>query len=1059
MSKKIMKTGLASLITVGFTVGNLSQINGLDIQEESQQEPVETNETNNEANGLENIDNNTSKTSNNRNIIGQTQFVDEEGNIKVIDVTDGTVIQSRAQTSVNNVVNFNYIGAGTTTTYVDYYSGKTGYISKASAADAAYLGMENGKVKFMMAGVIGLVDQSKVQVVNAGNYYVSNYEVNSKGELFHYISNNLNAVGNSNGQSANYNAVGKAPSYIKKGIQYYSYDGHYFYNDYNKMISDYKAGTRNNSVNPDSPYYNYFQYLPYRSTTNYTASDINNYLNTKKINYNGSTVALANTPSKLKNIGETLIFKQNQYGTNALMILSLAIHESSWGTSRIALDKNNLFGINATDSNPYENASTYESVDACVEYYASNLVSKGYCNPNSSNYNGSYFGDKGSGMNVKYASDPYWGEKAAATMMTLDNSSGEKDANKYTIGIKNTINSSPSTSSVYTDANTNNKIFDIKGMSNVAFIVKEARGDYYKVQSDAVLNSTRTNIDSSSANYDFSSMYGYVNKENIKMFGEISQPANEAPKISNVKISNVTKNGYTVTATVTDDTKLDKVLFGTWTTKNGQDDMVWQPGTISGNTVTYTVKTSDHNKESGEYRTVLYAYDNEGLLTTTGAYVTNIPAQNKAPQISNVVVKDITSTSYKIECKVTDDLKVDRVLFGTWTTKNGQDDMIWQPGTIDGDTVTYTVSRDNHNFEYGTYNTHIYAYDEEDGLSIHANNGIKIEKPSNYSIPLIYDVYISDLNEDGYTITCQVESNKNISQVLFGTWTMYGGQDDMVWQPGKIEGNTVTYRVNRSQHNFEYGAYKTAIYAYDGEGNLASVITPIQNVKNSSAKSGWLEDANHKYFYDGYGQLVGNGPSKKVIDVSKWNYDIDWQTVKDSGDVDGVIIRIKNGQKLEEDPYFWKNYSECKRLGIPVGLYIYSYAGNGNQALEEANYVINTLNKRGITPNDLAYPVFLDLEGEYATATAQQYVDIVEQFVDRINSYGFDAKVYSYRSYLNSVLNNPKIWKHVSWVAAYTDSLGFNNPYYNGVKGWQYTSSGYVPGISTSVDINCWYEE
>ncbi|WP_195992629.1 GBS Bsp-like repeat-containing protein, partial [Thomasclavelia ramosa] len=534
---------------------------------------------------------------------------------------------------------------------------------------------------------------------------------------------------------------------------------------------------------------------------------------------------------------------------------------------------------------------------------------------------------------------------------------------------------------------------------------------------------------------------------------------NEAPKISNVKISNVTKNGYTVTATVTDDTKLDKVLFGTWTTKNGQDDMVWQPGTISGNTVTYTVKTSDHNKESGEYRTVLYAYDNEGLLTTTGAYVTNIPAQNKAPQISNVVVKDITSTSYKIECKVTDDLKVDRVLFGTWTTKNGQDDMIWQPGTIDGDTVTYTVSRDNHNFEYGTYNTHIYAYDEEDGLSIHANNGIKIEKPSNYSIPLIYDVYISDLNEDGYTITCQVESNKNISQVLFGTWTMYGGQDDMVWQPGKIEGNTVTYRVNRSQHNFEYGAYKTAIYAYDGEGNLASVITPIQNVKNSSAKSGWLEDANHKYFYDGYGQLVGNGPSKKVIDVSKWNYDIDWQTVKDSGDVDGVIIRIKNGQKLEEDPYFWKNYSECKRLGIPVGLYIYSYAGNGNQALEEANYVINTLNKRGITPNDLAYPVFLDLEGEYATATAQQYVDIVEQFVDRINSYGFDAKVYSYRSYLNSVLNNPKIWKHVSWVAAYTDSLGFNNPYYNGVKGWQYTSSGYVPGISTSVDINCWYEE
>ena len=72
---------------------------------------------------------------------------------------------------------------------------------------------------------------------------------------------------------------GTAPSYLNEGVKYYSYDGHYFYDNYNTMITDYKNNVRNNAVNPYFAYYSYFQYLPMRSQTTYTGCHISYYLN------------------------------------------------------------------------------------------------------------------------------------------------------------------------------------------------------------------------------------------------------------------------------------------------------------------------------------------------------------------------------------------------------------------------------------------------------------------------------------------------------------------------------------------------------------------------------------------------------------------------------------------------------------------------------------------------------------------------------------------------------------------------------------------------------------
>ena len=201
MKKKIAKVSAASLITLSMTVGNVAAFNNhddLSVEDESSNDKnIDLN-----SNSTTELENNSSiETKNgNKEVIGQTKFVDENGNITTVDVYDGTtgeVYNPRLRVvSTANMVNFNCSSAGTTTEFVDYYTGQAGYISKASAADAAFLGYENGKVKFMISGVTGLVDPSKVEVLTQGTYYASNYEVNSSGNLYHYISNNVNATGN-----------------------------------------------------------------------------------------------------------------------------------------------------------------------------------------------------------------------------------------------------------------------------------------------------------------------------------------------------------------------------------------------------------------------------------------------------------------------------------------------------------------------------------------------------------------------------------------------------------------------------------------------------------------------------------------------------------------------------------------------------------------------------------------------------------------------------------------------------------------------------------------------
>ena len=433
--------------------------------------------------------------------------MDENGGIFTLDDSEGTVEESgislySRMSSGAKVVNFRTKG-NAVTYYTDEATGETGYTNGAYGADAAYLGTSGGKVKFMLSGVVGWVAEGDVQVVDLSSAAsVSHYKV-SNGRLIHYISQNMNL---SSALSSLDN--GPAPAFLEQGVTYYSYDGHYFYSDYMTMLQDYQNGSRGNSVNPDAPYYNYFQYLPFRSRTGYSADSLNSIINGK-----------VSASSKLRDTGSVMVKYQDAYGVNALLMAGVAANESAWGTSSICMNKNNLFGLNAVDSSPGTSADTYASVEECIRQFAAGYMSGKYLNPNDWRYFGGFLGNKASGINVKYASDPYWGEKAANIAWTLDRLGGSTDSQVYTLGVKGTDAADYTSVNVRSAGNTSSKILYRTGTQpaySVLILDAEPAAGFYRIQSDAVLSQDRQSI-SSGREYDFDAMYAYISADYVSV--------------------------------------------------------------------------------------------------------------------------------------------------------------------------------------------------------------------------------------------------------------------------------------------------------------------------------------------------------------------------------------------------------------------------------------------------------------------------------------------------------------------------------------------------------------
>ena len=386
------------------------------------------------------------------------------------------------------------------TEFIEQETANPGYTNGAYGADAVYLGSANGKYKFMLSGVVGWVKEDEVQVVNLSQVKaVSCYEVKD-GKLLHHIVQDMTTPGYATSLNN-----GTAPSYLEPGTVYYSYDGHYFYTHYGVMVQDYRADQRTNSVNPQEAYYNYFQYLPMRSKSAYTAEELNKALDT-----------IVKPDSKMKSIGEALVKNQNTYGVQGLLMAGIAANESNWGKSSISQKKNNLFGLNATDAAPGENASQYSSVEACIKDFAKGWISEGYLYPEDYRYHGGFLGNKASGLNVKYASDPYWGEKAANIVWRLDSAMGEKDANAHTLAVKEMIPGKHLSVNVRKERNASStRLYKTGKAANYVVLLREEEPQegFYEIQSDAVLDKGRNTVVKKNGAYHFDAMYAYMSAD------------------------------------------------------------------------------------------------------------------------------------------------------------------------------------------------------------------------------------------------------------------------------------------------------------------------------------------------------------------------------------------------------------------------------------------------------------------------------------------------------------------------------------------------------------------
>ena len=238
-----------------------------------------------------------------------------------------------------------------------------------------------GRIPVQVAGLTGYVNPSQVQAVNSSTTFIPDYVSDGKYVYHRYsqYSKVMVAYHNSN------MVVGKS---------YYSADGINF-------------GT----FKLDHP----FQFSNLRSKTNYTAADLDRLYS-----------LMGAGDSRLAGKGATFKAAEEKYGVNALYLVAHSALESAWGRSKIARDKNNFFGISAYDNNPYNAATKFDNVDAGI-LGAARWINEKYLSKSTYPAHGAYLGNKAGGMNVNYATAPYWGESIASIMFAANEKLGRKD--------------------------------------------------------------------------------------------------------------------------------------------------------------------------------------------------------------------------------------------------------------------------------------------------------------------------------------------------------------------------------------------------------------------------------------------------------------------------------------------------------------------------------------------------------------------------------------------------------------------------------------------------------
>ena len=235
---------------------------------------------------------------------------------------------------------------------------------------------DDKRLAITISGLSGYMKTEDLQALDASKDFIPYYESDGH-RFYHYVAQNASIP------------VASHLSDMEVGKKYYSADGLHF-----------------DGFKLENP----FLFKDLTEATNYSAEDLDKVFSLLNIDN-----------SLLENKGATFKEAEEHYHINALYLLAHSALESDWGRSKIAKDKNNFFGITAYDTTPYLSAKTFDDVDkgilGATKWIKENYIDRGR----------TFLGNKASGMNVEYASDPYWGEKIASVMMKINEKLGGKD--------------------------------------------------------------------------------------------------------------------------------------------------------------------------------------------------------------------------------------------------------------------------------------------------------------------------------------------------------------------------------------------------------------------------------------------------------------------------------------------------------------------------------------------------------------------------------------------------------------------------------------------------------
>lgn len=234
-----------------------------------------------------------------------------------------------------------------------------------------------------------------------------------------------------------------------------------------------------------------------------------------------------------------------------------------------------------------------------------------------------------------------------------------------------------------------------------------------------------------------------------------------------------------------------------------------------------------------------------------------------------------------------------------------------------------------------------------------------------------------------------------------------------------------------------------------------SQITPTQAEKNGLENSfrytdGKLKSTTERMTRSLTRVVKPSNATAQGIDVSYHQGTIDWEKVKNSGQVDFAIIRCGIGmdQTNQDDTQWENNTSECERLGIPYGTFLYSYADTVEKARSEAQHVIRLVQGKNLT-----YPIYYDMEDNSVMNKIDSKTagEIAQTFLNTLEANGYkNVAVYSSKSLFETKLTADIFNRYPRWVAHYNDTCGYQGSYHM----WQYTNKGQIDGITGNVDLD-----